>query len=1110
MAGSEEQRLPDLEARRRAATDFETNLVVLAGAGTGKTSLLVERLLNAIGSGVATLREVAAITFTEKAAGEMRERLAQGLDRLRGLAREPARLDEAQEADRAFRWLVDEAGVDRSRILERSLAAMEQLDGGTVMTIHRFCSELLRGHPLEAGVDPGFAVDSGEWEESSRRIAWERFVKRELGAEAKRAGLWKRLLDRLPLSRVTEAARGLSGFGIPPALLDPSSAITARELFGEKAERIARDAGSALSRQSGMTPMAERYLQSVQRALEAFVDGGLRAFRSVLDADGELVDRIKNNKVPRPNKALGGISPEEMKRVVKESRELADKLRPCDDELIRLLIEVVAPFAEGFREDYLRQGFVSFDGLLALTRDLLRDHPEVRRALKRRYRLLLVDELQDTDPLQYEIVLFLAERPEEAAADPRSTRLEPGRLFVVGDAKQSIYRFRGADYGAYRRTIERIVEAGGIRLDLVGNFRSLPGIIGPVNRLFDDPAGCWEASDHQPDYVGIEPVRAGADGAPAVEIWTVDLPGDTKAVDRRAEEGRVIAEAIGRWVETERSCEYRQITILFRAFTQIAHYLRPLRERGIPFVVDGGRELLSRPEVGQLMAALGTLGQPADEAALLAFLRSPAGGVSDRELAAYAAGAGRWSWRASVDAERFGTIARAFDLVRQLYRETLDLPVDALIRRVIERTSMLPLGAAAFEGAQRVANLQKLGAAAAELARDGKLSLEEVVEALEQGRLEDIETDRPLADDAAEAVRITSIHRMKGLENDRIVIPDLARMELPHRAALDVARRATLPDGRPGLAVKIGRVSNSVSAWYDTEDEKHTLAEEVRVLYVALTRARERLVAVTGPSRNRARWIDALSPWGYEVASRPEDGQTLHDGAVLHRLVSASAKRRLEEARIPDTTEAVRNYEEAVQAMRTAARPAVAAPSGLFEERAEALDPARPGRRASRDLGKAVGIVLHRLLETWDGEDPGALREGLASVCRETATETGTDPRSVERESAEILDAFCRSDLAGEFRAVERLGRELPLLVRAETGQAYRGSIDLLYRDREGRIVVADYKTDRDADDAELRERYRAQLEVYGEAVQKTFGLPDPPRSELWLLRSGRRLIVHP
>ena len=165
MASNTLPLLPDREARERAATDFGNNLVVLAGAGTGKTSLLVERVLNAIGSGVAKMPEIAAITFTEKAAGEMRERLALGLERLRALARDEVAVDPCHEADRAWRHLIEKAEVDSERIAKRTLAAMEALDHGTVVTIHRFCSELLRSFPFEAGVDPGFAVDSGELKE---------------------------------------------------------------------------------------------------------------------------------------------------------------------------------------------------------------------------------------------------------------------------------------------------------------------------------------------------------------------------------------------------------------------------------------------------------------------------------------------------------------------------------------------------------------------------------------------------------------------------------------------------------------------------------------------------------------------------------------------------------------------------------------------------------------------------------------------------------------------------------------------------------------------------------------------------------------------------------
>ena len=159
-----------------------------------------------------------------------------------------------------------------------------------------------------------------------------------------------------------------------------------------------------------------------------------------------------------------------------------------------LALEAATPFVEEYREAYLRRGLVSFDGLLALCRDLLRDHPDVRERTKERFRMVLVDEFQDTDPLQHEIVLLLAERPDGAAREAYLAELDPGRLFVVGDAKQSIYRFRGADYGAYRLAIRRIVETGGEILHLVGNFRSVPGLIEPANRIFEAAEGCWQPS----------------------------------------------------------------------------------------------------------------------------------------------------------------------------------------------------------------------------------------------------------------------------------------------------------------------------------------------------------------------------------------------------------------------------------------------------------------------------------------------------------------------------------------------------------------------------------------------------------------------------------------
>jgi len=737
MADRHSAGLADAEARRRAATDFGTNLVVLAGAGTGKTSLLVERALNALGTGEATIDSIAAITFTEKAAGEMRERLALGLNRLRVLAGDRERLDEGREADRAFRHLTGSAGIASGELEQCVRAAIDGLDRATVVTIHGFCSDLLRRHPMEAGVDPGFAVDSSGragllWDD-----AWRAFLRREFGTETRTAEPWRELLAALGFRGLGDVVRHLSSFGVAGALLEPEAARTGEPLLQGEARVVACAIGSLFDRQSGMTPLALRFLGEVRSVLEGVASEGVEAWPRLMDRYPEVEKRLGMKQPLTPSTKLEGITAAEMKTVISDVIHLCRGIERADDASFESLLRLTAPFAREFREHVLRRGLVSYDGLLLLARDLLRDRPEIRRDLKARYRLLLVDEFQDTDPLQYEIVLFLAEEPDEDAGDAFDANLKPGRLFVVGDMKQSIYRFRGADFTACHRAIDRIEEAGGERLDLVGNFRSVPGIIRPLNGLFRDGQGGWiPSTSHQPEYVPIAEVREDLGEEPAVELWRLDLPPAISAADRREAEGRVIAEAIERWVRENRVGSYREITILFRAMTSLSRYLRPLREWGIPFVVDGGREFMKRPEVAQLIQTLRALARPADQAALLAFLRSPAGGASDVELARYAAGGERWNWTSEPDPDRFPDVARSFATLRELWAEAGTSSVDRLVRRVLERTSMLPLGAVAYEGPQRVANLQKLAAAAGALARDGTLSLSEVLDAIEEERFE--------------------------------------------------------------------------------------------------------------------------------------------------------------------------------------------------------------------------------------------------------------------------------------------------------------------------------------------------------------------------------------
>ena len=1114
MAERKAVSLPDIDHRRIAATEFETNLVVLAGAGTGKTSLLIERMLSAIGADVVRINRLAAMTFTEKAAGEMRERMALGLERLRSLASGRSEDEEGEtEAGRAFIHLTTEAGIPAATVESRALDALEELDLATVTTIHGFCSTLLRAHPVPAGVDPDFIVDAGEQAAIARRELWEGFIARELGPSASRAGLWEDLLRRLPIDDVEQAAFALADFGVPDRLLHPPfPAPSAQELFGDDAADLVRGIDWLLSRQEGMGKVGVAYFSAMRHHLTRFADEGLRAFQDAIRADADFHRRIRRNNRPHKYAKLEGATNEELEMLSADSRALAVKLLEIDEETTRLLVETLAPYVIEFRDSFLRQGFVTFDGLLVLARNLLRDHPRIRRQLKSRFRLLLVDEFQDTDPLQYEIVLFLAQALDEEDRDPFSSRLESGRLFIVGDAKQSIYRFRGADYSAYDRAVGKVLETGGRELVLSANFRSVPGIVEPVNRLFgDEPGSCWIRSEYQPEYQRIDAMRRTTrDDAPRTEIWTLGHEEEPTAGERREAEGEVIAEEIERLVD-EKGIEYKEITLLFRALTPLAYYVRPLRRRDIPFVVDGGREFLDRPEVAHLMAALRTLAQPADQTALLAFLRSPAGAVPDTDLASFGTSGGQWDWRYEIDGERDPRIAERFEFLRRLAEETRELPADAVVRRVLERSLLLPLNATAFEGPQRVANLRKLAASAGELARDGRLCLEEVVEALQEGRLAEVESDAPLADDSVDAVRITSIHRMKGLESSWIFLPDVARQRGSGRSAQALAR-AVRGDRGEMLALRVKGSCNPAALWWERENDLHEEAEEVRVLYVALTRAKDRLVVVVGSPSQKAPWIKALGPWGYDATDPPPDGSILCDGGVLHRVMTTRGRRRRRGQRMEtDTTREQQRYVEAVRRLREAAGSALlAAPSGLAEESGrseeESAVPAATAR--TRDLGRAAGNIVHRLLERWRGESREATLASLAELSRATAETEGADREKLERETRSIVEAFLDSRLAARLSAAEVLGRELPMLLRRETGQVLRGSIDLLYRDADGSIVVADYKTDRETDEDRLRDLYGEQLAAYAESVRRALELGKPPRTEIWSVRTGSIVVL--
>lgn len=1133
---------PDHEARHEATTRFDTNLVVTAGAGTGKTAILVERALNLIGSGHATLDALALITFTDKAAAELRVRLGGGLDRLlRSASGRTLELSDRHDADRSWRWLRSE-GIPEDRIRARCLAALTSLDAASVGTIHAFCLDLLRRHPREAGIDPHAAAADDAGLDRIFDEAWDEFLKRDDGPRG-RADAWRRALDSNVMPEtLRELGRSLARFTLPEGVLRAQTALPVpRVLGGAIAERFAAVKG-LLERATGVAPRMSSLLAMAAEALERIGRDGLDT------AQGRDLARALDDypSIPTPGTRLHGASPEEVRETASDALGLLRMLSRVDEEAVVAAHDLARALSLRAQRRALSSGVIPFDAMLRLARSLLARHAHVRRRVAARFSQLLVDEFQDTDPLQYEVLFLIAapsttREPEDAEpeADPWSGPLEPGRLFIVGDPQQSIYRFRGADIAAFRRAVARIESTGGATRHLNASFRSPGTLLRPIDRLFAGwlgPAeGGW-TGDHEPPYRSLVPARPHlADPNPRVAIWSVDAgPAADAAAGRRAEASAIAAHiALASHRPRDDGARFRRFALLFRSLANASDYARALRQAGLPCLLDGGRDFASRPEVLDLLTFLRACASRNDGPAWLALLRSPLGAVPDAELQRYVQDGQRLTCPAPgarpPDSVLYPSLHRTFAWMLDFLHRARGLPPDEVIQAALATTPLPLLHAASHDGSQRLANLRKCESLARELADRG-LTLQEIVLEIEATFTGDRgEAESPLADETVDAVRLLSVHKAKGLEFEVVFVPDLGRRDGGDRARRSDAafRGAATPAGAPGddaagpsgaaIVLPDGR-RNALRVAHDLDALKHEEAEERRVFYVACTRAREELILVNSRRGGRAAWRDRLSVLGYDLEDRdvwPDEG-TLFEGLVAHRVVRDVHPKPSETTRCePEAYVAAASRHRRIAATLAAS---AAAPLRLPSARTSAAPPGGPeaadagGRRPPQGgpgplAARLAGSAVHAALQRWDFRDAAALhaaaRRALGWLAaRERRDEANAAAREIDR----ILRGFLASTLPARLRRGTILAREAPLALEDASGALWAGSCDLIFRDGDD-VVVADYKTDALPDAEAIASLYRGQMAIYLDAVRKV--LPSKRvRGELLLLRTGAAVPI--
>lgn len=1139
-----EPRLPDAEARTAAETTFDRNIVVEAGAGTGKTTLLVNRFLHLLlrEPGPIPITNIVALTFTNRAATEMKIRLRKRLLALVASDRDskqPGQGPHTQaggqdEATGSMRDLRERYGLSEDEIVRRAEAAIQDIEKAQIGTLHSFAAHLLRLYPLESAVPPLFQEDDGLRFEEHLSTHWRDWIDRELGTEGLQHDRWKFVLGRLRLEQMREVARELCSELVSlEDLLEQVRSPKLPEPLQQWLADSARTAEALLAERAGArTLKIDEMLKASVSLFRLLQAQGADGLSNLGESDRAQLGRDLGS----PPRGMGEQAFQAAVTVIRAAKACLT----VEPELAGAVLDLLVPFAREVRRSFVESGWLSFDGLTARARALLRDHPSVRERLKRDYRALLVDEFQDTDPVQYELVLYLSERMGNQARSWQEIELEPGKLFIVGDPKQSIYAFRRADIEAFDRVVDKLRNGGGERRNLTTNFRSHGSVLSVVNELFDRAFVPQPHLQPSPVRLDVRPNRPPLIRQPGVELRLVTGNGTEDEFDSAAAT-RAEAESLARWIAEdllpqEQYADERgavsplkpgHVAILFRKLTQAQEYLDALRRYGIAYVTDGEKHFYRRQEVIDLVNLLRVIENPHDTIAMVGLLRSSIGGLSDREL--YEISSRRaLDYRfddqlTSWGAERAGAIRRLYHELRQLHRELPRLPLSEAVTQVFVRLPLLELAAASMHGEQAVANLLKVQQMADALSDRPSLTLNGFVEEMIR-RLEEQpqESESPLAEDSLESVRVLTIHKAKGLEFPVVVLPGL------HQGARGQGRPRLIghdwSSGLYGLWLADGRSQTLGSVLVQSKQQAREEAEQRRVLYVGMTRAKDRLV-LSGGITGRAGQDTVLSLLSEIVQAGLGDSEvaqlSIGDAAIGQTVMPVQAPDHAprfgwagklmpvdhDSSVIETWTGRTERWCEAQQT------PRALTPSMMVE----ALPDRRQrrgrtvGEERSRRISQVIGVLAHRLLERWDyGASAAGFPRLIETLCQsQLPPDCEADRAQIQADLEKLFDAFGRSEPYQLLQRAEVLGREVPFSIaweqgeRQAAGQVMTGTIDVIYR-LDGQVWVADYKTDNvgEGELPELVRRYAWQAQVYQAAVRQALAI-DAVGFQFIVLRQG-------
>jgi ATP-dependent exoDNAse (exonuclease V) beta subunit len=1105
----------DHAARARIREALDETLFVQAGAGSGKTRALVERIANLVATGTAGLEAIAAITFTEKAAAELRDRVRH---RLRA------------ERDGAA------AAGDEVRA-QRCAVALDELDSAAIGTLHNFARRLLTEHPVEAGLPPRVEVLDEVGSAVAFDDRWASFLDQLLADPAVERPLLLAIAGGVRTDHLRMLALGFNQNWD----LAPGFRATATEITPWDAELRALLADIAAAHDEC------RHCCNEDDKLLAQLGQLASWARRVSEASDELARlSLLGDRTGRPRPSANGTKPNwpgydlaSLKERYNGFARRIDGLRnQVVDEAVNLLAVELRRFTLDAAAERRTAGELEFHDLLVLAREMLRDPergPGVRATLHERYRHLLIDEFQDTDPIQVELAVLIAGPAEPTAGVPvpwDQIEVRTGHLFFVGDPKQSIYRFRRADISLYLQAAERF-GTGGRRLSLTTNFRTGAGVVGVVNAVFSQLIQEQRRGDlpSQPAYEAFTAVRGDAAVGPPVAVLGPTPHADKPdAAEVRRRESADVAATVRRIVDEgwqvdrapqapERDWQPARlgdITVLVPTRISLPSLEDALVAAGISYRAESASLVYASRLVRDLLLTLRAVDDPSDELATMSALRSPLFGCGDDDLYRF-----RREHQGSFDHTRAlpesvaagDPVAEGLSYLSALHHDRRFRSPSELADQVVRDRRVLELGE--VEG--RARDLWRRVRFVLDQARAWSDATNGTLrqylawvgqQTSEGGRVS--EAVLPETDD--DAVRIMTVHAAKGLEFPITIVAGLSTQPQSRRRGAEVV----FPPGQAGF-VRVGTVvgSEAFEAWKPI-DEQMSHDERIRLLYVACTRAQDHLVvslhrkerANEPPADSNLTSAELLAKTlGDTLADLPAiaagDGPATAGGdtavAAGADVASGSpptgagaAEPAAPEDDLPPFEEWRRQRDAALASSR---RPRTVSATALTEDGGPDAVADDGLRKRPRDLdlppwqkgryGSAIGRAVHGVLQTVDLASGAGAAEAVAA---QAAAEAVLGHESRIRA---LVDAALASPTVVEAAASPHW-RELYVGAPLGGGRALEGYVDLLYRRADG-LVVVDYKTGPAGPDVDLDPlvaRYRAQGASYALAMGDATGEP--------------------